>query len=212
MHDFYGDFNSTVFYPPTVFEFTMPPPARDPLQIVCIGQLFPEKRLLEIIGMVERTREISGLDLKLTLGGSLIDTDYVRKLQKAAEEKSWLQLAGPVYGEAKERFLLSATYAIHAERDEAFGIAITEYLKAGLIPVVPDEGGACEIVNAAELTYHTFDDGARILARLATDDAFRSEQRRSCAERAKRFTRTAYLENQHRILQSILNPDESKVE
>ena len=211
MHGFYGDFNSTVFYPPTVFEFTMPPPARDPLQIVCIGQLFPEKRLLEIIGMVERAREISGLDLKLTLGGSLIATDYVRKLQQTAAEKSWLRLAGPVYGEAKERFLLSATYAVHAERDEAFGIAITEYLKAGLIPVVPDDGGACEIVDSPPLTYHTIEDGARILARLATEETFRAEQRQYCAERSKCFTRAAYLENQHRILQSILKSDESKV-
>ena len=211
MHDFYGDFNGTVFYPPTVFEFTMPSPARDPLQIVCIGQLFPEKRLLEIIDMVERARGISGLDLKLTLGGSLIATDYVRKLQQVAAERSWMELAGPVYGEAKERFLLSATYAVHAERDEAFGIAITEYLKAGLIPVVPDDGGACEIVDSPPLAYHTIEDGARILARLATDDAFRAEQRQFCGERAKLFTRAAYLENQHRILQSILNPDESKV-
>ena len=211
MRDFYGDFNSAVFYPPTIFECSLPAPERDPLQIVCLGQLFPEKRLLEIVAMVERARELSGLELKLSLGGTLLPTPYVEKLRRAAAEKNWLRLAGPVYGEEKEQFLRSATYALHAERDEAFGIAVTEYLKSGLIPVVPDAGGTCEIVNNPALTYHAEEDGARILARLATDAAFRSQQRQLCAERARRFSRETYFKNQHELLNAILSRTESEM-
>ncbi|MBQ7208823.1 MAG: glycosyltransferase [Lentisphaeria bacterium] len=204
MRDFYGDFNSTVFYPPTVWEPSSPAPERDPLQVVALGQLFPEKRLGEIIAVVERARELSGLDLKLSLGGPLNGTDYVRKLKETAAKKSWLTLPGALYGEAKERFLRSAAFAVHAERDEAFGISIAEYLKSGLVPVVPDEGGACEIVGNPALSWHTVEDGAKILARLASDARFREEQSRFCSGRAGLFTKQAYMASQHELLIKIL--------
>jgi len=204
MRGFYGDFNSTVFYPPTIFEFSGLKVERDPLQVVCLGQLFPEKRLQDVIAIVERAREISGLDLKLSFGGPLNKSAYVKELEKEASEKPWIRLAGPVYGQEKEQFLLRATYAVHAERDEAFGIVAAEYLKGGLIPLVPDEGGTPEIVDDPSLTYHTVEDGARILARLAADDAFRLEQLRHCAGRAGYFSRQAYLERQHKMLSGIL--------
>ena len=209
MRGFYGAFNSTVFYPPTIFEFSEAGLERDPFQVVCLGQLFPEKRLQDVSAIVERAREISGLDLKLSFGGPLNASAYVAELKKTAAEKPWICLAGPVYGKEKERFLLRASYAVHAERDEAFGIVAAEYLKGGLIPVVPDEGGTPEIVDNPSLTYHTVEDGARILAKLVSDEAFRSEQRRRCAERAKRFAKQTYLENQHRLLTRILETVET---
>lgn len=204
MRDFYGPFNGTVFYPPTVFEFSLPPPERDPLRIICLGQLFPEKRLLDIVAIAERARELSGLDLRLDLGGPLNPSGYVKQLQTLAAEKSWLRLAGPVYGPDKERFLRSATYAVHAERDEAFGIVATEYLKAGLVPLVPDEGGTREIVDDPALTWHTVEDAARILTHLLADPAFRAERLKRCAERAKYFSAAAYGARQHDLLRGIL--------
>ena len=204
MRSFYGDFTSKVFYPPTIFEFTEPAPERDPLQIVVLGHIFPEKRLEDIIAITELARTLSGQDLKLTLGSPLVISSYVQKIQATAAEKSWLKLAGPLYGKDKDRFLRSGTYAVHAERDEAFGICVTEYLKAGLIPLVPNEGGTCEIVNDPALTWPTVEKGAQILARLVTDPAFREERRKHCAARAEQFTRQSYLEKQHELLQGIL--------
>ena len=210
MRGFYGDFNSTVFYPPTIFEFPETAVPRDPLQVAVLGHLFPEKRVLDIIRIVARAREISGLDLKLTLGGPFVIGSYVQEIQAIAAKNSWLRLAGPLYGADKERFLLSASYAVHAERDETFGIAVSEYLKAGLIPVVPDEGGTCEIVGDSMLSWHTVEDGAQILSRLAADPAFREERRKHCAARAALFTRQAYLEKQHTLLNTILEETENE--
>ena len=204
MRGFYGDFNSTVFYPPTIFEFTGSEIQRDPLQIVCLGQLFPEKRLLDVIEIVERARKISGLDLKLTLGGPLNGSAYVAHLKELSAEKKWLRLAGPVYGKEKEKFMLSAAYALHAEKDEAFGIAIAEYLKAGNIPLVPDTGGPLEIVDNRSLVFHSNDEAAQTLARLLQDADFREEQRRRCAERAKSFTCEAYGERQRNLIARIV--------
>ena len=210
MREFYGDFNSTVFYPPTLFEFSAAASERDPFKVVFLGHIFPEKRLQEIIGIVEKAREFSGLDLKLSLAGPLVISSYVERIRAVAAERSWLQLVGPLYGDDKEKFLLSGTYAVHAERDEAFGISVTEYLKGGLVPLVPDDGGTREIVNDPELTYHTVEEGARILAHLAADAAFLASKRAHCAGRAEVFSKQAYLENQHELLAAILAESESE--
>ena len=208
MRSFYGEFNSCVFYPPTVFEFPELPQERDELKIVVLGHLFPEKRLLDIIEMTERARELSGKELKLELAGPRVISSYVEKLEALAAQKSWLKLVGPRYGGEKAAFLLSGSFAVHAERDETFGIAVTEYLKAGVIPVVPDEGGPCEIVDDPDLAWHTVEEGAQILARLVSDETFRREKRAHCADRARRFTRDAYLASQHELLTRILNDEE----
>ncbi|MBQ9336019.1 MAG: glycosyltransferase [Lentisphaeria bacterium] len=205
MRDFYGDFNSTVFYPPTIFEPRPSAVPRDPLRVVCLGQIFPEKRVAEIIGIVGRARELSGLDVTLRIGGPLKPSPYVEKIRAMAAERPWVELAGGIYGDDKSDFLQSAAYAIHAERDEAFGISVTEYLKAGAIPLVPNEGGTVEIVDHPALTYRDDEDAARILVRLLTDEAFREECRLHCAGRAKEFTLQNYLKNQNILLNRIVD-------
>ena len=96
--------------------------------------------------------------------------------------------------------MLAATYALHAERDEAFGIAIAEYVKAGCLPIIPDEGGPKEIVDDKSLEFRTVDEAAGTLARLVGDAAFREEHRRHCAGRASHFTRAAYERRQETVI------------
>ena len=201
---FYGPFNSTVFYPPTIFEFSDTTVPRDPLLAIYIGRIFPPKRLTDIIAIVEQARELSGKDIKLQIAGKLAPIPYTDLLQKMASERPWLSLVGPKYGKEKEIFMLSATYALHAERDEAFGIAIAEYLKAGNIPIVPDEGGPREIVDNPELSFRTNSEAAQKFARLLADDAFHDEQLRRCAERAAQFSLKAYMERQKSVLDNIV--------
>ena len=213
MRDFYGPFNSTVFYPPTIFEFHEPKVRRDPLRVNCLGRISPDKKIDEIFRIVADARRISGLDVSLHIGGLLDDSPCAAALREIAEENSWVHLHGAVYGEEKESFLLAGTYAIHAERDEAFGISVTEYLKAGNIALVPDEGGSQEIVNTPALTYRDNDEAARILARLLTDPGFREEQGKNCAVRAEEFSGENYRKRQSRLLEKIvadvLNPSET---
>ena len=204
MKSFYGPFNSKVFYPPTLFEAEHDAAARDPMKVVYIGRIIPEKRIEDLVAIVEKARAVTGLDITFHVAGRLDQTpSYGRKLDTMAEGRDWLKFVGALYGEEKARFLTSGSYAIHAERDEAFGISIAEYLASGLIPIVPDEGGTPEIVDSPELAYHTDDDAVAILSRLLTDAAFRDRQRRHCASRSQRFTREAYLKRQQELLEKI---------
>lgn len=206
MTDFYGPFNSRVFYPPTTFMPDADGVARDPLRVVYVGQIFPEKKVHCIIRIVERARELAGKDLTLHVAGPLIGTPYVESVKRLAAERPWVTLAGGVYGKDKAAFLGAGSYAIHAERDEAFGISITEYLKAGNIAIVPDEGGAKEVADFPALSYRTDDEAAQMLARLVTDDSFREMARRHCAERGARFSYRTYLDEQSRMLEEIVAP------
>ena len=206
LRSYYGPFTSTLFYPPTTFESVLQDRVvRDPRKVVYIGRIHPEKRLEDIIDIVEKAREKSKSDIILEIVGVLKkETAYGKRMQAIAAEKQWIHFLGPLYGEEKDRFLCSGTYALHAERDEAFGISITEYLKAGCIPIVPDEGGTPEVVDNPALAYHTNEDAARILTHLLTDDVFRLEQLNHCKKRAKAFSFERYMENQHIILDRIL--------
>ena len=206
MKEFYGEFNSTVFYPPTLLDAeSNAAVARDPLKVVYIGRIIPEKLIDELIGIVEKAREITGLDLEFHVAGRLDQTpDYGRKLAEMAKSRAWLKFVGALYGEEKKKFLLSGSYALHAERLEAFGISVVEYLESGNIAVVPDEGGACEIVDSPELAFRTNDEAAQILGRLVTDAEFRERQRARCAERAKHFSSGAYLKRQSDLLEKLL--------
>ncbi len=205
VRSFYGPFNGEVFLPPTLAEFSAPRVPRDPLKIVSIGRVHPQKRIPDIVAVVEAARASTGLDLQLHVAGTLgHDAAHTALLRRLAGEKPWFHLVGPVFGDAKEDFLHSATYAIHAEREEPFGISVTEYLKAGLVPVVPDMGGTCEIVDTPDLSYATIPAAADILARLLRDDAFRSRMQARCAERAKVYSREAYFGRQRAFVAELL--------
>ena len=207
MHDFYGPFNSSVFYPPTLWEpeSNSTAPARDQQKVVYIGRVIPEKRIEFLIDIVEKARRITGLDIKFHVAGRLNQTpSYGEKLSQMAKDRDWLRFVGEIYGDEKTKFLLSGSYAIHSERLEAFGISVVEYLKAGNIAIVPDEGGTPEIVDSPALTYHTDDEAAQILARLLVDAEFREQQRAHCAMRAGFFSREAYFKRQAELLEKLL--------
>jgi len=201
---FYGRFNGVVFYPPVTFTPKETGTPRDPLKTVYLGQLFPYKRIEEVIEIVEKARKISGAELTLAIAGPMRDTPYVAMLKRLAAEREWLSMPGSVYGDAKSAFLMSASFAVHAERDEAFGISVTEYLKAGIVPIVPDEGGTPEIVASDDLAYRDCDGAAAILARLATDSGFRNAAKWHCAARAQAFSMKDYFRRQKELLDEIL--------
>lgn len=213
MRAFYGPFNNRTVYPPTIFEFDGPPVPRDPLKVVYIGRITALKGVREILAIVERARQISGIDLKLELAGALTHDaygPYVREMQRLVAERPWAKLTGDLYGEDKRRFLLGGTFAIHACRCEAFGISVAEYLKSGVVPLVPDEGGSPEVVDERELTYANDEAAARILVRLATDAAFRGRMQDHCRRRAALFSRDRFAEEVRDLIKTEFIPSMRK--
>ncbi|MEM2909599.1 MAG: glycosyltransferase family 4 protein [Nitrososphaerota archaeon] len=54
-------------------------------------------------------------------------------------------------------------------RDEHFGIAIAEAMSAGIIPIVPNEGGQREIVPSNEFMYESIEEAAELIRRWLKD-------------------------------------------
>ena len=204
---FYGDFHDTIFYPPTTYEpeAHVDAPHREQLRVICLGRISKEKRLTDIIDIVERARGLSGKDIKLTIAGPCGNGGYAKMIRQSVEARKWITLVDGVFGKAKDDLLRSGCFAVHARRDEEFGIAVTEYLKAGLIPVVPDEGGSCEVVDRPELSYSTNEDAATKLARLVSDSAFAEAMREHCRSRALTFSRSEYEKREADLLEKILS-------
>ena len=204
---FYGSFHDTIFYPPTTYEpdVSVEAPPRDPMRVICLGRINPQKRVADVIDIVERARARSGKDIRLTVAGPCGNGEYATRIRRAAGERPWITLVDGVFGRAKDDLLRSGRFAVHARRDEEFGIAVTEYLKAGLIPVVPDEGGSREVVGRPELSYSTNDDAATKLARLVSDSAFAEAMLGHCRSRAAAFSRSEYERREADLLEKILS-------
>ena len=203
---FYGDFHDTIFYPPTTYEpeASINAPTRDPMRVICLGRISKDKRITDIIDVVEQARSLSGKDIKLTIAGPCGNGEYATRIRRAAGKRPWITLVDGVFGRAKDDLLRSGRFAVHARRDEEFGIAVTEYLKAGLIPVVPDEGGTCEIVDTKDLEYSDNAHAAAILSRLVTDETFRKSMERHCMLRANLFSMQLYMTRQRELLDKII--------
>ena len=199
------------FYPPTLFEAgkrfsRVERVARaegGSLSIVSLGRIGPEKRPLEMVEIVKNARNQSGLDFKLRLVGHCSNAYLKKRLAELTVDNPWLRVYDAVVGTAKAEMLASCSFALHACNVEAFGISITEYMKAGLVPIVPREGGSSEVVGLDSLVYENEEEAADILIRLATDNAFYNECLSHCTNRAKLFTADAYLRRQKDLFEEL---------
>lgn len=200
----YGVRIEDVFYPPTLFSPIREQAPRHPFDIACVGRVAPEKRLESLALIVEEARRISKADFRLRVVGRVTDDGYGFRIRQLATRYPWIVLEGMRTGREKSRILQECRFALHGCRVEAFGISVTEYLKAELVPLVPSGGGSSEIVALPDLVYKTESEGARILVRLASDDRFYRKCLDCCRRRAEVFSASAYLRRQAALLDDVL--------
>lgn len=198
------------FYPPTLFE-PIPSQAKDSLDIACLGRVGPEKKVLEIIAIVEEARRLTGKDLRLRIAGHVPPedatyTDYGRSVRAKASKCPWIILEGVLTGDAKARYLSECRFAIHHCEVEAFGISVTEYIKAGVVPIVPRAGGSSEIVADESLVFASDREAAKMLARLVDNSSYYSQFHAKMLLRANEFTAQKYLVRQQKVLLELLSP------
>lgn len=204
MESYYKCKVQSVFYPPTLFRpFVNNASGRE--GVAYVGRINAEKKIIEMIRIVERARGIAKSEIRLDIAGVIFDTPYVDEIKAMIKSRPWVTLVGPLVGEKKAKFLACHKFAVHTLRDEAFGISITEYLKSGIVCVVPNEGGAMEVVNQPRLTYASDEEAAAILAKLVTDNEFYEAMQYSCADRGSFFTSDRYLTREKELLGKLLS-------
>ncbi len=177
---------------------------RDPLGFVCLGRVSPEKEIETMIAVLDRVRA-AGYPVTLDIAGHFGADAYARKMRRLIEtRRDWIRTPGFLNPEEKAALFASRTFAIHACRVEAFGIAVAEMAAGGLIPVVPGEGGSREIAASSDLVYGDEDDAvAKILTLLESPQQL-PLLRQKLKWNARQFEPEAFMEGLIEIVESFL--------
>ena len=85
-------------------------------------------------------------------------------------------------------------YGIHGMREEHFGMAPAEMVRAGCIVWVPDGGGQVEIVGDARLTYGSIEEGVAKITRTLGDAEEQTRLRQHLAARAPLFSAERFMQ------------------
>lgn len=196
-----------VVYPPVLGPAPETTPAWEQREdgFVCLGRLSPEKRVEEAVEIMRAVRQATGADLHLHVLGDPLHSPYGRRLQTlAAAAGPWVRLEGEVSGRQKWELLARHRYGIHACRGEAFGIAVAEMIRAGLVPFVPAMGGVQEIVAAPALEYTDSAEATRKIAAVLQDPGQTTALRAHLARQAQQFSTARFVEGLHSVLAQFI--------
>lgn len=177
---------------------------RDPFAFVALGRVVPEKEIERIIDILARVRGL-GFPVTLTLIGDVDDSDYSRGIAElAARQGDWIATPGFLHLEQKQAVLSSHTFALHACRIEAFGIAVAEMAAMGCVPFVPTSGGSGEIVPFPELQYNTDEEAVAKITALLRDPARVRELSGVMPAQAVRFAPPRFVERLRAIVLDLI--------
>jgi len=193
-----------VVYPPVSTKFPhIPWDAREE-GFVCIGRIAPSKRIDTIIQILKHVKE-AGWDIHLHIVGEIWDLGYASKIEKLQKENSdWVFLEGRLTREQLADLIARHKYGIHGMRNEHFGIAVAEMVKAGNIVFVPNDGGQVEIVDNKFLTYETKEEAIRKIVRVLKDKDLQVSLRMHLAKRAETFSATHFMQEVRSIVRQAL--------
>lgn len=133
-------------------------PVPDPLPwderemgVVVLGRIAPDKRVLEAIEVVDRVRE-RGHALHLHVVGSAPAAyrAYARRVERAAARRPYVRVERSVPRERVAELLRSHRYGLNAKLREHFGMAVAEFVAAGMVAFAPDDGGQREVLAGRE--------------------------------------------------------------
>ena len=180
-----------VVYPPVPSLATGLVPEERAADFACLGRIAPEKRIVEIIQIVEGVRSL-GHAVGLRILGPLEDSGYVRNIRRLARARPWARLEGYRVGAEKARILGQCRYGIHACVGEAFGIAVAEMVAAGCLTFGPSEGGVAEILSHPDLTFSGPDDAIGKIVRVLEDNSRRAALLAHLGAQGDRFSTQAF--------------------
>jgi len=209
LREIYG-VEAAVVYPPVLWKAPRIPWARRNQSFVCLGRLSPEKRLLELIGIIEQVRA-RGYELVLEIigdKGALASQRYDQKVsERIARAGDWVRLHRSVSRSELEKLVSHCRFGIHGMIDEHFGIAPAELMRAGCLVFVPNNGGQVEIVgDHPELRYESDEDAVEKICRVLADRETQSRLRQALSERSDLFSESAFMNSINKAVFDFVNP------
>ena len=195
--------DSRVIYPPA---FSIPFNADAPRtgDFVMLGRITADKRILEAIEVLSRVRA-RGHAFGLHVVGTLDNSAYSARVRAlAAQHGSWVYLEGGVFGEEKFHLLARHSYALHMREYEAFGIAVAEQVKMGLIPFIRAQSGPAEIVDDQRLCFVDLDDAVEVIDRMLRDARVQRDIRTHLEGRGAMFSQERFMAESGALIEQHL--------
>ena len=197
---------SDVVYPPVAGGFPAIPWNEREDGFVVIGRLVPEKgisRVIEILGDVRKEKPVH-----LHIIGRRERSAHAREIgELCRRNRDWIHLEGEKYGPEKAEFLARHKYGISGCRNEAFGIAVAEMVKAGSLVWVPDGGGQKEIVAHPGLVYSDRDHAVSLILAALGEPAAAAALRYHLEARADLFSSGRFVEEIRGIVRGFLSEE-----
>ena len=184
--------SASVIYPP-VYAPPCDPHAPRTSDFVMLGRIAPDKRVTEAIEILARVRA-RGHAFQFHIIGPLDDSAYAGRVRKqAAAQGEWVRLHGGLYGEDKYAEIGRHAFGLHMRRREAFGIAVAEMVKMGLVPFVPAESAPAEIVGDERLAFRDADHAVEVIDHLLGDQRQIASIREKLAARGSLFSKENFV-------------------
>lgn len=168
-----------VLHPPAAGRFPDVPWEERAERFVVLGRFTPEKRIPELVAVLERVRR-AGHPVRLAIVGTPTSgfEDYAATVEAVARQE-WVTLHRDLPRAEVARMLAGSRYGIHGMLEEHYGMAVAEMVRAGCLAFVPDGGGAREIVaSCPELLYGSDDGAVEGILRVLRDPGLQESLRR----------------------------------
>ncbi|RPJ36874.1 MAG: glycosyltransferase family 1 protein [Deltaproteobacteria bacterium] len=191
-------------YPPVPQEFPQTNWAEREDGFICLGRINYEKRIGDIIVILEKVRAL-GRNIHLHIIGTIGDQRYLQSLKPLiTKNKDWVFLNTNVSNQEKTQLLVSHKYGIHGRANEPFGIAVAEMVRAGCLVWVPGGGGQVEIVAHADLTYSNIEEAAHKVNSVMMDEPRQDMLRGHLKQRMLQFSTDRYAEGIRKTVERFI--------
>lgn len=153
--------DSEIIYPPIPGRFPRVPDTQKEDGFICLGRMAPEKRIEEIIEILEKVRRWHP-ELHLHIIGHLNNDRYGREINgRIHENREWIRYEGRKVGKEKRNLLAIHRFGIHACRGDAYPGAVAEMIKAGCMVFAHRLGGQNEIIEHPALMFDSVSDAVK---------------------------------------------------
>lgn len=208
----------TVIYPPVDVDkfrkIALRPSDRENT-ILVISRFSPDKQLENAIEIGKILINEIKIDAKIILVGNIATEDhqYLEQLKRLIGEydlgNNFTVEVGISFEKLLEIMRKSKVY-LHPLAGEPFGISIVEAMSAGLIPVVPNEGGYTEFVPKY-YQFNTHQQAADIIGKIliASDNNMQSE-RTQLSESVSKFSTESYKAGLRKVIEPLLSSKSSE--
>ena len=163
---------------------------------LAVGRISPEKEYERVMRILARVR-VHAPDLRLTIVGTSDrhTARYFAGLQSLARSLGeWIEFRQNVSRDELRELMGSHRYGLHGMREEHFGMAPAELVRAGAIVWVPNGGGQTEIVgHEPNLVFDSDAEAVGKISAILIDPVEQAAAARRLAERAEVFSTDRFV-------------------